>query len=191
MKDTSLNYAVTAEQAKNSVECRYRKYQFRVLAILAAIIVAIYAIPLIAVEIAYSDDNHIGLTVFIIIAVIFLSVFLPFILYQYFCYRRVIRVADKCAVYRVKLDKAHGSFWHRGASVFYTVSFDTEEGSVTVDTTALFSTGTWFASTYMEDYNNKDVYVLYNKDDQSVYVLDLVEKIKIVDNNLVINKSDD
>lgn len=191
MKNTSLNYTVTAEQAKNSVECRYLKYQFRLLAIVGAIVVAMYAIPLIATEFALPDGHHIGLSVLFVITAIFLCVFLPFILYYYICYRQVIRVADKCSVYRVTLDKPHGSLWHRGASIYYTVRFETEEGSVTADTTALFATGTWFASTYMEDYNNKDVYVLYNKDTQAVYVLDLVTKIKIEDNNLVINKSDD
>lgn len=184
MKNSSLNCSVTAEQAKNSVECRYRKYQFRFLAILGAIIIAIYSVPMIAVEIEYHTSNHIGLTMLVVVDVIWICVFLPFALYQYIYYRRVIRVADKCAVYRVTLDNPHGSFWHRGTSIYYTVRFETEEGSVTADTTALFSTGTWFASTYMEDYNNKDVYVLYNKDTQSVYVLDLVENINLVEEKI-------
>lgn len=181
MNNTSLNCSVTAEQAKNSVECRYRKYQFRFLAILGAIIIAIYSVPTIAVEIAYRTSNHIGLTMLVVIDVIYICVFLPFVLYQYICYRQVIRVADKCSVYRVTLDKPHGSLLYRDASIYYTVRFDTEDGAVSLDTTALFSTKDWFAPILMEDYNNKDVYVLYNKDTQSVYVLDLVENINLVE----------
>ncbi|MCH5156310.1 MAG: hypothetical protein J1G02_00360 [Clostridiales bacterium] len=115
-------------------------------------------------------------------ACIFLAliVFGPFggmFIYNCVCYRRVIRAVGNCPAYRVTLDKPHGSYLYRGGVLYYTVEFQTDSGRVTMDTTAIFATYGWLVPFKMSDYNNKDVYVLYDKNNAKVYVIDLVDRI--------------
>lgn len=178
MNDISF-YSITKEQAKNGAECRWRKYQMKLHAVIGAIMLLIIT-PLLIIPFA-NLSPHVDTDVIISIAVFIFIIadcpFVAFIIYNYVCYKRIISAVDKCPVYRVTLDKPHGSYYYRGGVVYYTVEFQTDEGNVKLDTAAIFATYGWFVPFEMQEYNNKDVYVLYDKDRESIYVIDLVDKI--------------
>ena len=168
---------ITTEQAKKGAECRWRRYNMITSLVISAILLVIIA-PIIILTATIPPQVDMsalipGCVVFVLI------VFVPFVglfIYNYACYRRVISAAGKCPAYRVTLDKPHGSYLYRGC-VYYTVEFQTDNGRVKIDTTPIFATYGWLVPFEMSDYNNKDVYVLYDKDREKVYVIDLVDKI--------------
>ena len=169
---------VTKEQAKNGAECRWRKYNMVTSVAIACIFLLIFTPIFILLA---TVPPQVDLGALITVCVIFvLMVFGPFggiFIYQYVCYRRVINAATKCPVYRVTLDNPHGSYLYRGGVIYYTVEFETDGGRVKIDTTAIFATYGWFVPFEMSEYNNKDVYIMYDSEREKVYVIDLVEKI--------------
>ena len=173
------NISITVEQAKNSAECKFRKYQFWTVFIICSVILSICAIIILPMAFRYRNEDHVELISLIFIFVIVLCIFVPMAVYSLVRYKRVIRAVETRPVYRVTLDKSHGIPWARAALLYYTVELHTENGVVTVDTTAMFAASGVFAAVWMEDYNNKDVYVLYDEERDRVYVIDLVEKIDV------------
>lgn len=165
----------TVKQVKQSPQCRYYKINLMVSSIIFGFLVLFMSMSFLLPFAVAGGDNPDGvmLTFGLVFEMILAAVFIPFIVYYVVRYRRVLSSVGKLPIYRVTLDKPQGSYWFR--TIYYTVSFNHDGQNVTVDTTALFSPFVWLWGIPMNEYNNKDVYVYYDAERESVYVIGKVD----------------
>ena len=174
-----MTYSITKEQAKNSVECRWRKFRMKFYLIFACIFSVVFVALCLLVNLLDAE-----LDIFILIEIyglfpLLLCVFFGIAIYNYSCYKRVVSVAERCPVYRVKLEQVNAC-WYRRGRIYYSVRIDLDKGSIYRDTSIMFSTISFDPSPVsMVYYNGKEVYVLHDTGDDRIYVIDLVDVIRV------------
>lgn len=165
---------VTKEQVKGSAEARWRLNQIKMYGItllVVAFLVAAFTL------IRSTDTVHIGILweSYGITMAILACVLLPFILFDLWHYAKIVIGWQHYERYTVLLDRPGTSGIYRGA-VYYTVTFTAKDGeTVTMDTKPLWSSGV-FALFRLEEYNNKQVDILYDPNQGRIVVLGLANK---------------
>ena len=172
-------FSITKEQAKNSVECRWRKFQLKCNLILAIVFSVFFVALCLLLHFLSTDfDTFILIEIYGLFPLL-ICLFFGIAIYNYSCYKRVVKVAELCPVYRVKLDQVN-TCWYRKGKVYYSVRIDLEKGAIYRDTSRMFSTMFFDISPIsMGYYNNKEVYVLHDTGDDRIYVIDLVDVVQV------------
>ncbi|MDE7385069.1 MAG: hypothetical protein K2M84_04855 [Anaeroplasmataceae bacterium] len=173
-------------ELKHCLECRWRikqvKYYCGILGFLFALSM-IFALIAFVVNIDKVEQTGTVagicfLTATIFIVTIFCTL-LPFIIYSFNDYKKILRLSQNSSLYKVILDHPNTSFSYRG-HVYYTVRFMTEDmKSISSDTKAMWSD--FFLAFPMSEYNNKEVEILYNEEYDRVIVLGLKDWQKKID----------
>lgn len=162
---------VTKEQVKGSAEARWRLNQIKIYGItllVVAFLVAAFTL------IRSTDTVHIGSLweSYGITMAILACVLLPFIIFDLWHYAKIVLNWQHYDRVTALLNKP---VVHRGA-VSYTVTFAGKDGeTVTMDTKPLWSSG-MFALFRLEEYNNKQVDILYDPFQGRIVVLGLANK---------------
>lgn len=165
-------------EVMHCLECRWRKKQIKLDLGFLGFIAAVCVIFGLFEMVMHLDDfaNYPDLFWIIPTSIVgffcFLFLFfLPFIIYFYYDYKKILKLSEQSEVYEVLLDHPSTSYSYRRA-VYYTVRFQTNEReNITADTKPLWSSSIWVFS--IEEYNNKKVEILYNKEEDRVIVLGL------------------
>ena len=173
-------YSITKQQAKNSVQCRWRKLMFMYCLIISIIISVVFVSLCISDSFThFSDGKPFFWIELYILFPLLICVFYALTIYNGVCYRRVISVSEQCNVYRVKLDQPKDSWFYRWA-VRYTVQFDSGHGTICRNTSRMFSSyRIMLMYMSMEYYNNKEVYLIYDVGWDRVYVIDIVDVLQL------------
>ena len=167
-------YSVTKAQARDSVECRWRLFQTKYCLILGSVLLVL-VIARFLIYFFYDIGTWYEVYLFYPPLVV---ISLVSAVYYYSCYRRVIRVAEKCPVYRVTFNNVRQGSWFFRGKVYYIVSFDPGNGTIYRKTSTMFTASTYTLSPVtMEHYNNKEMYVMHDTGDDRIYVLELADVI--------------
>lgn len=146
---------------KESVEYRYDKKQFIIIAALFGGLFVFMLLMLLPVMIEEPDSGAAGAGIFVM--ALFL---LPLILYLLYHWLEIFLYIDSYVFREVVLDRPQVA--GRGG-VKYTVSFTDRHGKqLTRETSRLFTSQT---EPYLEDYNNKIVLIGYNEETDRVVVI--------------------
>ncbi|MDE6407297.1 MAG: hypothetical protein K2K48_07225 [Anaeroplasmataceae bacterium] len=176
------------EELKQCLECRWRKRQVKFHLGLLAFLVALsmlFALIVFVVEATKYEDIGVVAAISFLTALGFdgvvLCVLLPFIIYELHEYKKILRFSSHAVLYKVFLNQPNVSFNYRSC-VYYTVSFNTEDRKhISANTRPMWSSYA-FLSFPLDEYNNKEVEILYNQIEDKVIVLGLKnwhkEKIK-------------
>lgn len=159
---------VTKERIQNSLEYKWRLRQVKVyLAIWGVMLV--FALMGGIVSVGKLGSVQDGLFVFFAVTALYSLILLPLAIYPLVQIRFLVKRAERCSVHTVKLDRPGTSHMYRGA-VYYTVSF-TDRGEYFVrDTKPLWSSNS--IDFPLDEYNNKEVKILYDRDSDQVFVLE-------------------
>lgn len=166
------------EELKQCLECKWRlkqvKYYLGILGFSFAVGM-IFALVVFVVNIdKFENIGTVAGICFLTAAVFVLTIFLtllPFIIYSFNDYKKIIKLSQNASFYKVILDHPNTSFYYRG-HIYYTVRFMTEDmKSFSSDTKPMWSD--FFLSFPMSEYNNKEVEILYNEEEDRVIVLGL------------------
>lgn len=163
----------TVNEIKQSVEYQWRNSQIKIhLGIWCLISIAIFIVPLMGM---IMDFEIIGVTLLIwLFFVIMFGIILGgFSLSYYFKNKYLIRNYMKFSSHEVVLDKVVTSFMNRG-SIYYKVTINDGNIKKEVDTNPYFS-NYLFSKFVSEDYNNKKVVGLYDKDMNKFYIVKKVD----------------
>lgn len=156
------------EELKQCLECRWRlkqvKYYLGIFSFLFALSM-IFALIVFAINI--NKFENVGtvagicfLTAGIFVVIIFCTL-LPFIIYSFNDYKKILKLSQTASFYKVILDHPNTSFYYTG-HIYYTVKFMTEDmKSISSDTKPMWSD--FFLSFPMSEYNNKEVEILWFK----------------------------
>ena len=159
---------VTKDQIKNSMEYQWRLSQCRTY-------LAVWGVALVfgliggfsgGIKLNSAKD---GLFISLVIAGIFSVPLLPAAFYPLVQIVRLMKQAEKCTVHRVMLDRPATSVMNRGA-VYYTVEF-TQDGECFIRETKPLWSSAPMARFQLEEYNNKQINILYNRESDQVFVL--------------------
>ena len=158
---------VTKEQIKNSLEYKWRMRQCKTYLVIWGVMAA-FALMGGAASFGKLGSVQGGLFVFLVVTAIYSLVLLPLAIYPLVQIWLLGKRAERCSVHTVKLDRPGTSHMYRGA-VYYTVSF-TDNGEYFVrDTKPLWSSSS--VEFPLEEYNNKEVKILYDREADQVFVL--------------------
>lgn len=175
MKEVIAMYS--PNELKHSLECRWRKKQIKlylgILIFVFGICILFGCLTIVIHLDELLEDKMLLLNIFLttlgILGVTCLCL-VPFLIYSFNDYRKIIKLAENSTLHEVVLDHPSVSFNYRGA-VYYTVHFQTQDNhSISLETKPLWS-NFWFFP--IEEYNNKKVEILYNKELNRVIVLGL------------------
>ena len=159
----------TENEIKQSVEYQWRNNQIKIhLGIWLFISIAIFIVPLMGI---IMDFEIIGVTLFIwLVFVIMFGVILGgFSLSYYFKNKYFVKNYMNFSCHEVVLDKVVTSLMSRG-SIYYKVTIIDENTKKEIDTNPYFSN--YLLSKFLpEDYNNKKVVGLYDKNENKFYII--------------------
>lgn len=162
--------AVTKEDVKNSMQCKFLKYGTKYAFIGLAIVELIMFICIIV----QAEDFKSGLLQFVVVFVmanVFMAI--PFLIY-FAMYRSIVNKYERYDVYEVLLDKPKRvwAFGHRGGYAYcYNITFTTKSNQVvTTKTKALWSDGA-FSIYDKRDYDQGRIKILYDEKTGKVVVL--------------------
>ncbi|MDE6660814.1 MAG: hypothetical protein K2J93_03190 [Anaeroplasmataceae bacterium] len=166
------------EELKQCLECRWRKKQIKLDLMLLGILAAVFLVFGLFELILHLDDYKdypdllwiLPTTLVGFLLLIFLFI-LPWMIYTYTDYKKVLKLSEQAELYDVILDHPSTSWGYRGA-VYYTVRFQTNDReNITADTKPLWSSLPGVFP--IEEYNNKKIEILYHKEENRVIVLGL------------------
>lgn len=166
---------LTKEEAKSVLECQWRLKQVRTY-LFAWALAAVLTIPFALLKSVGTDPDYLGLGLGVWVGMMCLYgiPMLGMALYSYWQYTRIRKHFYTFRKYRVRLDHPGTSWMYKGA-VYYTVSFCAEDGQqITMDTKPLWST-TGFNPIPLEDYNNKEITILYDPQIEQIIVVGLAK----------------
>ena len=159
----------TENEIKQSVEYQWRNNQIKILlGIWLFISIAIFIVPLMGI---IMDFEIIGVTLFIwLVFVIMFGVILGgFSLSYYFKNDYFVKNYINFSCHEVVLDKVVTSLMSRG-SIYYKVTIIDGNIKKEIDTNPYFS-NYLFSKFLPEDYNNKKVVGLYDKNENKFYII--------------------
>ena len=159
----------TENEIKQSVEYQWRNNQIKILlGIWLFISIAIFIVPLLGM---IMELEIIGVTLLIwLFFVIMFGVILGgFSLSYYFKNKYFIKNYMNFSCHEVVLDKVVTSLMSRG-SIYYKVTIIDENTKKEIDTNPYFS-NYLFSKFLPEDYNNKKVVGLYDKNENKFYII--------------------
>lgn len=163
----------TENEIKQSVEYQWRNNQIKILlGIWLFISIAIFIIPLLGI---IMELEIIGVTLLIwFVFVIMFGVILGvFSLSYYFKNKYFVKNYMNFSCHKVVLDKVVTSLMSRG-SIYYKVTIIDENTKKEIDTNPYFS-NYLFSKFLPEDYNNKKVVGLYDKNENKFYIIKKVD----------------
>ena len=163
----------TENEIKQSVEYQWRNNQIKIhLGIWLFISIAIFIVPLMGI---IMDFEIIGVTLFIwLVFVIMFGVILGgFSLSYYFKNKYFVKNYMNFSCHEVVLDKVVTSLMSRG-SIYYKVTIIDGNIKKEIDTNPYFS-NYLFSKFLPEDYNNKKVVGLYDKNENKFYIIKKVD----------------
>ena len=159
----------TENEIKQSVEYQWRNNQIKILlGIWLFISIAIFIVPLLGM---IMELEIIGVTLLIwLFFVIMFGVILGgFSLSYYFKNKYFVKNYMNFSCHEVVLDKVVTSLMSRG-SIYYKVTIIDENTKKEIDTNPYFS-NYLFSKFLPEDYNNKKVVGLYDKNEKKFYII--------------------
>ncbi|MBS1363735.1 MAG: hypothetical protein HPY96_05815 [Bacilli bacterium] len=159
----------TENEIKQSVEYQWRNNQIKILlGIWLFISIAIFIVPLLGM---IMELEIIGVTLLIwLFFVIMFGVILGgFSLSYYFKNKYFVKNYMNFSCHEVVLDKVVTSLMSRG-SIYYKVTIIDENAKKEIDTNPYFS-NYLFSKFLPEDYNNKKVVGLYDKNENKFYII--------------------
>ena len=159
----------TENEIKQSVEYQWRNNQIKILlGVWLFISIAIFIVPLLGM---IMELEIIGVTLLIwLFFVIMFGVILGgFSLSYYFKNKYFVKNYMNFSCHEVVLDKVVTSLMSRG-SIYYKVSIIDENTKKDIDTNPYFS-NYLFSKFLPEDYNNKKVVGLYDKNENKFYII--------------------
>lgn len=159
----------TVNEIKQSVEYQWRNSQIKILlGIWGLISIAIFIVPLMGM---IMDFEIIGVTLLIwLVFVIMFGIILGGFSFSYYLKNRyLIKNYMNFSCHEVLLDKVVTSVMTRG-SIYYKVTINDENIKKEVDTNPYFS-NYLFSKFLPEDYNNKKVVGLYDKNLNKFYII--------------------
>lgn len=159
----------TENEIKQSVEYQWRNNQIKILlGIWLFISIAIFIVPLLGM---IMELEIIGVTLLIwLFFVIMFGVILGgFSLSYYFKNKYFVKNYMNFSCHEVVLDKVVTSLMSRG-SIYYKVTIIDENTKKEIDTNPYFS-NYLFSKFLPEDYNNKKVVGLYDKNENKFYII--------------------
>lgn len=159
----------TENEIKQSVEYQWRNNQIKILlGIWLFISIAIFIVPLLGM---IMELEIIGVTLLIwLFFVIMFGVILGgFSLSYYFKNKYFVKNYMNFSCHEVVLDKVLTSLMSRG-SIYYKVTIIDENTKKEIDTNPYFS-NYLFSKFLPEDYNNKKVVGLYDKNENKFYII--------------------
>ena len=173
-----MNNEFTVDEIKNSVEYQWRKWQTKLSLLIFLIILLIPFFIGVFFLIFYNDLEIFELVITEWISVSPLElILLSFSLYHYSKIRYLLKNYKKFNSYEVVLNQFSSSYLHR-RSVYFTVTINYNGLSVKVETNPCFST--YFVSRFsLEDFINKKVVGLFDKDKGKFYIIKKVDTISI------------
>lgn len=158
---------VTKEQIKNSLEYKWRMRQCKTYLVIWGVMAA-FALMGGAASFGKLGSVQGGLFVFLVVTAIYSIVLLPLAIYPLVQILLLGKRAERCSVHTVKLDRPGTSHMYRGA-VYYTVSFTDNGEHFLRETKPLWSS---FSVEFpLDEYNNKEVKILYDREADQVFVL--------------------
>ena len=157
----------TKEWIKSSLEYKWRLRQVRIYLILWGVMLAVALIGGLTGAAKMGSAQN-GTFVFLAVTAIYSLVMLPLAIYPLIQIRLLLKRAEKCSVYTVKLDRPGTSHMYRGA-VYYTVTFTDNGEHLLRDTKPLWSSNSMDFP--LEEYNNKEVKILYHRETDQIFVL--------------------
>lgn len=163
----------TENEIKQSVEYQWRNNQIKILlGIWLFISIAIFIVPLLGI---IMELEIIGVTLLIwLFFVIMFGVILGgFSLSYYFKNKYFVKNYMNFSCHEVVLDKVVTSLMSRG-SIYYKVTIIDENTKKEIDTNPYFS-NYLFSKFLPEDYNNKKVVGLYDKNENKFYIIKKVD----------------
>lgn len=160
---------VTKEQIKNSMEYKWRLSQCKTYLVIWGVMLVFALIGGIGGAIKLNSVND-GLFISLVTAGFFSMPLLPMAVYPLVQMALLMKRAEKSTIHRVMLDRPATSTMYRGA-VYYTVEFTQDGERFLRDTKPLWSSAP-MAQFQLEEYNNKPVNILYNRETDQVFVLD-------------------
>ena len=163
----------TENEIKQSVEYQWRNNQIKILlGIWLFISIAIFIVPLLGM---IMELEIIGVTLLIwLFFVIMFGVILGgFSLSYYFKNKYFVKNYMNFSCHEVVLDKVVTSLMSRG-SIYYKVTIIDENTKKEIDTNPYFS-NYLFSKFLPEDYNNKKVVGLYDKNENKFYIIKKVD----------------
>ena len=158
---------VTKEQIKNSLEYKWRMRQCKTYLVIWGVMAA-FALMGGAASFGKLGSVQGGLFVFLVVTAIYSLVLLPLAIYPLVQIWLLGKRAERCSVHTVKLDRPGTSHMYRGA-VYYTVSFTDNGEHFLRETKPLWSS--YSVEFPLEEYNNKEVKILYDREADQVFVL--------------------
>ncbi len=159
----------TKEDIKNSIEYQWRKTSAKWLLGLWAVIAVVMLLGTLIMSL--DDIKYIGLSlqIWLIAMAIYSVIYLPFVAYYGYKMLYILKHYAEFNSYEVMLDNVSTSQMYRGA-VYYTVTVNDEGVTRQVSTNAYFSSS-MFSKFTLEDYNNKKVVGLYDKQMDTFYIV--------------------
>lgn len=159
----------TENEIKQSVEYQWRSSQIKILlGIWLLLSVAIFIVPLIGM---IMELEIIGVTLLIwfVFVIMFGAILGGFSLSYYFKNKYFVKNYMNFSCHKVVLDKVVTSLMSRG-SIYYKVTIIDENTKKEIDTNPYFS-NYLFSKFLPEDYNNKKVVGLYDKNENKFYII--------------------
>lgn len=158
----------TKEQIKASMEYKWRLRQCRTYLAIWGMMLVFALIGGFSAGIKLQSAKDSVFVSCVAVAIFSVSL-LPAAIYPMVQIALLSKRAENCTVHTVMLDRPSVSAMYRGA-VYYTVEFTQDGERFIRDTKPLWSSGDW-AQFSLDEYNNKEVKILYNRGSDQVFVL--------------------
>ncbi len=158
---------------KKSLEYRWRKQILCICGIIA--LVGVVCTPLLSISIG-SGSRIPGRASFrIILSALIISV-LPFVIFHGYKMGQLCNRWKDLPAYSVRLEVPTLSYFYK-RTLYYQVSFVREDRKrVTTRTSPIFQSGP-LAKFKVGDYNNQEVWILYDEEKNRAYLIDKVENV--------------
>lgn len=159
----------TENEIKQSVEYQWRNNQIKILlGIWLFISIAIFIVPLLGM-IMELEIIGVTLLIWLFFVIMFGVILCGFSLSYYFKNKYFVKNYMNFSCHEVVLDKVVTSLMSRG-SIYYKVTIIDENTKKEIDTNPYFS-NYLFSKFLPEDYNNKKVVGLYDKNENKFYII--------------------
>lgn len=159
----------TENEIKQSVEYQWRNNQIKILlGIWLFISIAIFIVPLMGIIMDF-ETIGVSLLIWLVFVIIFGVILGGFSLSYYFKNDYFVKNYMNFSCHEVVLDKVVTSLMSRG-SIYYKVTIIDENTKKEIDTNPYFS-NYLFSKFLPENYNNKKVVGLYDKNENKFYII--------------------
>lgn len=159
---------VTKEQIKSSMEYKWRLSQCKTYLVIWGVMLVFALIGGFSGAMKMNSAKD-GLFISLVTAGILSMPLLPMAVYPMIQIWRLMKRAQGCTIHRVMLDRPATSTMYRGA-VYYTVDFTQDGERLLRDTKPLWSSAP-MAQFQLDEYNNKQIDILYDRECDQVFVL--------------------